>query len=106
MRDATRVLIAPSPEHEVGIRAAHPGIPVFYDPPLFEKWMTVKRAAPGAPIKLDETLDWCVFGPSELLAPKIPTGWECPRCRAILAPHVDRCTCAAIDSSGPTATCR
>ena len=22
-----------------------------------------------------------------------PKGWECPRCAAILAPHIDRCTC-------------
>jgi hypothetical protein len=27
-------------------------------------------------------------------APKpMRTGWECPRCQTILAPHVDRCTC-------------
>ncbi|WP_281035511.1 hypothetical protein [Methylobacterium brachiatum] len=25
----------------------------------------------------------------------VKQGWECPRCRAILAPHVERCTCKA-----------
>lgn len=26
---------------------------------------------------------------------KPPTGWVCPRCDAVLAPHVERCTCKA-----------
>lgn len=27
--------------------------------------------------------------------PANTTGWECPRCGAVNAPHVDRCDCAA-----------
>jgi hypothetical protein len=25
--------------------------------------------------------------------PNIPTGWQCPRCQRINAPHVDHCDC-------------
>ena len=31
-----------------------------------------------------------------LMESTIPTGWVCPRCQVVWAPHIDSCTCGAL----------
>lgn len=56
----------------------------------------IRRVTIGGP-QAGTPLPGAVFPiPNMPPAPKpIRAGWECPRCRAILAPHVDRCSCKA-----------